>query len=242
MSTLVIKARSIIAKPKYGKLPTLNDGLQIMLDARTLGLTQGASVSAWTATGAGSANERNFTIQQGDWNYPTFDNSARKSVRFDGTAMLMNNNAAGVSLPAASYVVVYKLDSLADVDSVYDRLFTGDAANGYQSVYLKTGSLVMWSLRGGANNIPVDTNWAVGIFVFDGANSKFITSVNNALTANPTDTDPQDRISIGGNINKRTQDGTAMKGNVALFAQYNKALSNDEMQTLLTYYKNEFAV
>lgn len=246
MSTLVIKARSTIANPKYGKLKGLTEGVRLLLDARTLSLAQGASVNSWVGSGEGGASERTFSEKLGDWTYPKFDTVTRKSLRFDGTAILANNNLTDHLVTTSSYVIVAKAESLTS-SAVQNRLFTGSASaipnQGYQAVYPKSGGLVMQAAGDTiGKNIPINTSWFVGVFVFDGENSKFITSLDNLLVSNPRVTGEQDRISIGGNLNKGTHENGGFVGNISLFAQYDRALSDDDMRAMLAFYKNEFAI
>lgn len=247
MSALILQTRSTIANPKYGKIIDLNDGLQFRLDARDLNLSQGDLVNNWSGVGSGTIAERTFNTKLIGWNYPTYD-AVSKSVRFSGTNLLVNQLTGVVSLPRATYIVVCKLDDLNVADDKENRIFTGDfgtsAAPSYHSVYPKAGKLKMDTFDSTDGvKLNIDNNWFVGVFVFDGTNSKMITSFDNTLVSNPISAGTQEKISLGGNINRlNPSTSLGMKGNIALFAQYNKALSENEMRSAISYYRNEFSI
>ncbi len=245
MSTLVIKSSGVISNPKYGKIKSVNEGARIVLDARTLSLINGATVDNWRAIGSGSVNERTFSSKTGTWAYPTFSNAARKSVKFSGNEMIANNVEIDDVVTTATYVVVAKFDELsADVEN---RLFVGSVNTppnvSYQSVYPVINGVAMKGDGDSTGKVSsVGTDWFVGVFVFDGASSKFITTKESEVVDNPRVASSQDRISLGGNVNKYSSSSKGMKGDISFFAQYDRALSNQEMIDTMRYYKEQFAV
>lgn len=243
MSTLVIQSRGVIANPKYGKVPDLTAGLRVLLDARTLSLAQDAPVSAWVGTGNGTAEERGFVVRGVP---PKFDELEKPSVKFDGTHLLANTNTSNI-IGAASYVVVAKVTNSNIANDNENRIVTGTTTDGFQSIQVDNGKIRM--VGGLTNSFGVDTgtlpaSWFVGIYVFDGANSKSATSTagNTIIKHTTAKASTQSRVAIGGNINIVNLNGKGMQGNIALYAQYDKALSDTEITALMNYYKNEFSV
>lgn len=246
MSTLVIQSRGIIANPKYGKVPDLTAGLRVLLDARTLSLTQDAPVSAWVGTGIGTDKEKGFAVSSTGMP-PKFDKLEKPSVKFDGTSLLANTNISDSIIGAASYIVVAKITNSNIANDNENRIVSGTTADGYQSIQVENGKVKMTG--GLTNTFNVDTgtlptSWFVGIYVFDGVNSKSATSTaGNAIVKHTTaKASTQSRVALGGNINLGNLNGKGMQGNIALYAQYDKALSDTEITTLMNYYKNEFSV
>lgn len=246
MSTLVIQSRGVIANPKYGKVPDFTAGLRVLLDARTLSLAQDAPVSAWVGTGNGTDKEKGFAVSS----YgvpPKFDKLEKPSVKFDGTSLLANTNISDSIIGVASYVVVAKVTNGNIANDSENRIVTGTTADGYQAIHVENGKIKM---SGGlTNSFNVDTgtlptSWFVGIYVFDGANSKSATSAGSGTIVKHTTAkaSTQSRVAIGGNVNLTNLNGKGMQGNIALFAQYDKALSDTEITTLMNYYKNEFSI
>lgn len=248
MSTLVLKSHSVIANPKYGKLIDLNDGLRVLIDARKIDAVQGATVSSFTATGNGSPAELNFSEKRGDWIFPTFDKTAKKSLRFNGSALLANTTTQDAIVTSATYVVVCKIDTEGATGGNESRVFTGSVLTqpdtGYHSVLPRNGKLYMVGSSDVpyGESVPVNTDWFVGVFVFDGENSKFATSYSDGIVRNPRGISNQDKLAIGGNINKSANLNGGLKGNIALFAQYEKAMSDNEMVDIMRYYKEQFGI
>lgn len=244
MSTLVLQSRSVIANPKYGKLLDLNDGLRILLDARLLSLAQGATVSSWAGLGSGVANETVFDRKITAWEYPTMQTTDKKSVYFNGNAALANNNTATTSLTKTTYIVAAKITDPNATTEKQGRLFTGTTDGGFQGVYPAAGRMVMSGALGNEVDIGViPTGWFIGIYVFDGAESKVLLSnANDIAQITGIVEGSQTRLMIGGNINITAPEGKGMKGNIALFAQYDKALSSTEMLAAMSYYRNELSI
>lgn len=243
MSTLVLQSRSVIANPKYGKLLDLNDGLRILLDARLLSLAQGATVSSWAGLGSGVANETLFDSKFGAWDYPTMQATDKKSVYFNGNAVLTNNTSA-TTLTKTTYIVAAKITDPNADGGKQSRLFTGTVSGGFQGVYPNRGKMIMAGGLGNEVDIGVmPTGWFIGIYVFDGAESKVLLSNANDIAQISGIVDgSQTRLMIGGNINITAPEGKGMQGNIALFAQYDKALSSAEMLAAMSYYRNELSI
>lgn len=243
MNTLILQARTTISAPKYGKLLDLGNGLRIVLDARKLSLPQGAAVETWEGDGAGSVEERLFSSTYGTWNKPTFDAPGR-TVRFSGNSLLCNNTPLGdTQVAAATYIVVSKLDALPVGTTPRNlRVFAG-VFPAYHSLLPYIGGLIM-STNGSTTGvvIPTSTGYTVGVYVFDGASSKYITSTEEIVTANPREPSTQSRISLGGNLASDAPVNDGLKGNIALFAQYDRAFSDAEMTDIMQYYRNEFSI
>lgn len=244
MSTLVLQSRGVITNPKYGKLVDINDGLRILLDARLLNLAQGATVSSWAGSGSGVANETVFDSKIEAWDYPTMQTTDKKSVYFNGNAVLANSNTKTTYLTKTTYIVAAKINDPNATDEKQTRLFTGSLNDSFQGVYPAAGRMVMSGALGNEVDIGVmPTGWFIGIYVFDGAASRVLLSNANDIKQISGIVDgSQTRLMIGGNINMTVPDGKGMKGNIALFAQYDKALSSTEMLAVMSYYRNELSI
>lgn len=264
MTTTVLQSNKIITTPRYGKLagvvvnppivtppPVAPDITpRIMLDARELTTTNGAQVTSFIGTGSGNVSERTFGEPRADsvdWTYPTMDSlSPIKSLRFNGTQAMTNTNEA-VVVPKASYLIVANINDTRPSTSTTDqrvRVFTGSVADGFHGLAPRQGNF--WMGAGLGNDVEVGaipTGWFVGIFVYDGASSKYMLSSDNiARKVTTVGVSGQSRISIGGNTNYGAPSNGAMIGNIAMFAQYDTALTDSQMQALITYYKNQFSI
>lgn len=249
MNTLVLKSRNVISNPAYGKITDLNDGLRVLLDARGLAQTQNQTVSAWVATGSGSALERTYDKLTGSWVAPTLDEGTFKSVRFDGNNMLRTDVNTARIVTKASYIIVFKVDEVPTGEaSGGSRIFTGarrPSNDSYHSLTPQNGGLTMRGYEDTSDGAVIPTNsaeWTVGVFVFDGANSKCITSANNSIVSNARNESAVSRISLGSNPAVSSPAGEGFKGNIALFAQYDKAFTDDEILKLFSYYRGEFNI
>ncbi|WP_394260783.1 hypothetical protein [Moraxella boevrei] len=263
MSTLVLKSTSTIKNPRFGKLPDLDTGLRFALDARELNLSNGAEVSRWVASrGIGNHAEKVFSQKNSNHNYPVFDNTAgRNSVKFSGNEQLMNDNQ-DYFVGSASYIVVGKCNNLAPAKNGVARIFCGDigdktdgmnagnTADQWQQVapfnngiIMMTGSTTQGTSRAMGDTLAFGTDWFVGVFVFDGENSKMLSSLSDMIVKQPKLVHSrQDRVGMGISLINNDVTTSGFDGYISYLAQYERALTDTEMKTAIEYFKSEFNI
>lgn len=271
MSTLVIKANSTIANPQYGKIFDLLDGQRFALDARNLKLANGAAVSEWTSpTGTGAVNERRFDSKYSTYNFPVYKKTASNglpSVTFNGNEMLTNTNDNLHFVHGATYAVVIHIKEFNPDRAGWSRIFGADLSDDTSSigisglsdkqqheVFPANGKL---SLRVGAEftgdspalkgAITAIDAMAVGVFVFNGSDSRFVfanTVINEAsVTETSFPSKPyNDLILLGGSSVGGSPNGSALKADFSYIAQYEKGMSASEVVSLTNYLISEFDV
>lgn len=240
MSTLVIKAQGTILNPKYPKPLDLNEGLRVRIDARNLNASQGEALSTITAEGSASTADRIFkSAPTNGWNAPTFDNTSKPSLKFANKNALVNTGTTLV--PKCTYVFVAKIDSTGS----YGRLVTLAAdSSEYHSIVPYNGKL---NLRMPGYNKDVSAypvgEWFVFAMSVGGADSKALYSYDENIDYYTDVPDVgQAGMAIGGRANNSADSFPSFTGNIALFAQYDRVMTDLELQQIVEHYKSAFNV
>lgn len=260
MATLVLKSQNTIRNPKYGKMPDLDSGLRFALDARDLQLQNGATVNRWVASaGLGSSTEKTFNAKMPNHQYPTYSSESRPSVKFNGSQQLINSNQ-DYYVQSATYIVVAKINNLRPTQNGIARIFCGDISDsttGQNSnrspdqwqlvapfddgIVMMTGRETLGSPTAIGSTIPFSNNWFVGVFVFDGDNSKLLTTHNsNIIRQSSLTRSYQDRVGLGINIASSDATTSGFDGEISFLSQYSRAFSDTEMQAAIDFYKHDF--
>lgn len=255
MSTLILRANRTIKNPKYGKLPDLDSNLRFLLDARELQLNPGSIVNRWAASrGIGADYERNFTFKHGGIDYPTYSIvDGKKAVIFNGNSQLGNQNHDKYFASVSTYVVVAKANN--HQAHAMSRILTGDAADSgnlsyYHSITHYGDQIEMITGHESAGNASqyrkstsASPGWFVGVFVFDGSNSKMLTSDNDSIVYAPSlRSVGQDFIMLGSSPSYVSKSGSAFNGAISLVAQYERRFTEQEMRAAIDFYRNEFDI
>ena len=262
MSTLILKSALSIKNPRFGKLPDLDTGLRFALDARDLELSNGAEVSRWVANrGIGSNAEKTFSQKFRAHKYPIFDTSnGRKSVKFSGEHQIFNGNDDYFISPA-SYIVVGKINNLRPSANGVARLFCGDFYDkttdnnaGYTNdqwqqiapheggLVMMTGTATKGTERSAGSVIPFGTDWFVAVFVFDGVNSKMLSSLSTNINREQLTPSRQNKIGLGISFGVTDETQSGLNGNISYLAQYERALTDNEMRAAIDYFSREFGI
>lgn len=257
MTTLVIKAEGVISNPQYGKVPDLDAGLRFALDARELNLVEDANVTSWVASkGKGLLSEKTFDNKFASYNYPKFKTLAgRPSVVFAGNEVLFNNNDDEHFVKPVTYVVVGQVNNLSPAQPYISRLFDGDRGADDKGISQYHGmTITSNSLRPSSHDdvtdatiygdyLAVGNDPFVAVFVFDGANSKALVSTISGIKKYPMGDSAQDRIYLGASSVKGSDSlMSALEGNISFFAQYERAMTDDDMQSALDYFVSDFGL
>lgn len=263
MATLVLKSTSVIRNPRYGKLPDLDTGLRFALDARELRLGIAQEVSRWVASrGNGSTAEKTFSGKNAGMSYPYYtEDMGIPNVKFDKIHQLFNENNDSYFVGAATYVFVGKMNNLNPPTGGIARIFcgdTGDTTSGinsgrtsdqYQHVAPWSNGLMM--ATGGATTgtsgvmgqtIPMTTDYFVGVFVFNGQNSKMMSSQRAGITTVKLSNSRQDRVGLGIGLQTTDHQNSGFEGYISYLAQYDRAFTDAEMQAAINYFKADFNI
>lgn len=258
MSALIIKTEGVINNPKYGKMPDLVSDLRFVLDARDLNLEDGASVTRWASVkGEGLTSEKVFDQKFEAYNYPKFKNTTVPTVEFYGSEILSNSNDDNHFVGTCTYIIVCRVDEMTPASTTYSRVFSGDIADtidgvpSYQFHYLRpeAGRMNFTTSKrddedtGSVSGVKFDVNtgfW-VAVIVADGANSKLVTSTDRVIKRQALAAGYQDQIFLGGSGSKTTNPTKdSFKGAVSYFAQYERALTDEEMIIAVDAIASEF--
>lgn len=240
MSTLVIKAQGTILNPKYPKPLDLNKGLRVRIDARNLNATQGEALNTIEADGYASAADRIFkSAPTNGWNAPIFDNTGKPSLRFVNKNALVNTGTTLVT--KCTYVFVAKIDSTG----AYGRLVTLAAeSSDYHSIVPYNGNLNL-RMPGYSEDVSVYPvgEWFVFAMAVGGADSKALYSYIDGIDYYPDVPNVgQSGMAIGGRANNSADSFPSFTGNIALFAQYDRVMTDLELQQIVAHYKSAFNV
>lgn len=262
MPTLVLKSTATILNPRYGKLADLDTGLRFALDARELNLKNNSIVDRWVASrGVGSSAEKIFSQKNSNHNYPVFSTDIRPNVKFSGNEQLMNDNQ-DYFVNSASYVVVGKFNNVNPSKNGVARIFCGDVfdrtdgmnighsddqwqhvAPFNNGIIMMTGNTTAGSPRANGETIPFTTDWFVGVFVFDGEDSKMLSSQNNAIIKQTMlKRSRQDRVGMGIALINNDITTSGFDGHISYLAQYERAFTDNEMRSAIEYLKTEFNI
>lgn len=240
MSTLVIKAQGTILNPKYPKPLDLNDGLRVRIDARNLNASQGEALNTIEAEGSASAADRIFkSAPTNGWNAPTFDNTSKPSLKFANKNALVNTGTTLV--PNCTYIFVAKVDST----NANGRLVTlASSLTDYHTISLVSDTLYLKTpgYSDAVNQYPVG-QWFVFAMSVGGAESKALYSYLDGIDYYPDVPSVGQRgMAIGGRANVSANSFPSFTGNIALFAQYDKVMTDLELQQIVAHYKSAFNV
>lgn len=240
MSTLIIQAPGIITTPYPSGpgIPDTTSGIYWTLDARTLELAEGASVSSWIADGPAPLVDRTFNARYIGWSAPTFSVAGgpggNKTLLFNGTQQLANPSIGATQEPQPiSFAFMCKSTAFAATQS---RILTagnqiiGPGAAGYYA-----SNATQSRLESGDST----ADWIPLVVVFNGAQSK-IKAGNHAIVTGNTGTAVNNRNTLGGQ--ESTLSGVGLVGGIAYARCYNRALKDADIESISYQLKQQFGL
>ena len=208
---------------------------RVMLDARDIELSQGQPITQMVGKGVGTIDERTFHQPTSGWTAPTVNKIGKPSIVYNGNNILANKNSL-TTTASNTYMFIAKQTNPEQTASE-NRLMSGNFDEGFQSLALTQNRLYAAGGLGNFVNLTAaPTDWFLFIIVFDGASSKYALNNKTIIQAPTVAVSQQREITVGGNLFFDTPDGLGMKGEVALFAHYDRALTDAEIGLLVDKY------
>lgn len=253
MKALIIRAEGTITNPPPGTpvLPDTTSGLFLDLDARTLSLSNGATVSEWTASGPASEDFRVLNDTVSGFYYPTYSATAgaggTPALTFDGTQQIRTNigdSGPRLALPF-TVAVVCSGDSAAQLgETNHARYFSGTGllplafmpAN--RSVRTTDLGLSTW---GHFASIPTVPGHRVLVFSYNGASSAWGASGHEAKTISIAE-HPLGGFGFGGSAASATPPVRGLVGTVTRALIFSRAFTTHDIDALVSELSAEYGI
>lgn len=246
MTALIIKALSAMTNPlpDTPTFPDIESGMYFDLDARTLDLQDGETVSSWSGKGPAPLANRtlNTAASASIWTLPTYSATGgpdgTPAIAFDGINQRIRTTDSSVTPYSGGFTVVIVGKGSPGTDVSTGRIYS----SAYDAIYLNTaGNIVIQQDNKTYLTRPNSGGHFVAIISASG--SRLLTMVSGMAAPSEVNvTNPSGYSGFGLGASGSAVLGSQVNGSVSRVTTFSRALTAVDVTALMQSYREEYGI